>query len=206
MRHNASLLNRLARRSHSWSRVTSSSVKYTFQGMPLASWYEVEFAHLQPVMNSSWEDSQTGRSAFDRIATIFPLGRIVLFSVDLDRRNVPFFAQQPHRSTRKWAVQPSCPIAFCIENRRNLGIDKRSLIEFTDTLLERLHIGRRFVAAHAACVAELLMGSGLPVDLNPDLSMSSLAIDDHISDHQAQHLFAVGTGGGLGRPEGRQIT
>ena len=40
-RHNASLLNRLARRSHSWSRVTSSSVKYTFQGMPLASWYPV---------------------------------------------------------------------------------------------------------------------------------------------------------------------
>src|SRR6266699_1548932 len=156
-------------------------------------------------MNSSWEDSQTGRSAFDRVTAIFPLGRIVFFSVDLNRRNVPFFAQEPHCSTCKWTLQPGRPIAFCIEHRRNLGIDELSRIELTNTLLERLHIGRGFVAAHAAFVAELLMGSGLPVDLKPDLSMSSLAVDDHISDHQAQHLFAVGTGGGFGSKEGRQI-
>ena len=46
MRHNAFLLHRLARRSHSWSRVISSSVKYTFQGIPLASWYPVSFPTL----------------------------------------------------------------------------------------------------------------------------------------------------------------
>ncbi len=115
----------------------------------------------------------------------------MLFSVDLDRRNVPFFAQQPHRSTSKWTVQPGRLIAFCIENRRNLGIDEQSRIELTNALLKRLHIGRCFVAAHAAFVAELLMGSGLPVDLNPDLSMGSLAVYDHISDQQAQHLLAI---------------
>src|SRR5215471_3093361 len=116
----------------------------------------VEFAHLQPVMNRSWVDSQSGRSALDRVAAIFPLGRIVLFSVDLDRRNVPFFAQQPHRSTRKGTVQPSCPIPLGIEGRRNLSIDELSRIEFTNALFERVYFSRCFVAAHTAFVAELL--------------------------------------------------
>lgn len=47
--HKVSLLHRLARRSHSWSRVTSSSVKQTFQGIPLESWCPVSlppFSHL----------------------------------------------------------------------------------------------------------------------------------------------------------------
>src|SRR5437667_3927288 len=118
-------------------------------------------------MNSPWEDSQSGRSAFDRVTAVFPLSRIVLFSVDLDRRNVPFFAQQPYRSTSKWTLQSGRSIAFGIEDRRNLGIDELSGIKFANALLERFHIGRPFVAAHAAFVAELLMGSGLPIDLNP---------------------------------------
>src|SRR6266446_7680028 len=175
-------------------------------GHPFGELVSREFPHLQPVMNSTWEDSQTGCSAFDRVTAIFPLGRIVLFSVDLDRRNVPFCAQQPHHSTSKGTVEPGRPIAFCVENRCNLGIDETSRIEFTNALLERFHIGRRFVAAHAAFVAELLMGSGLPVDLHPDLSLGSLAIDDHVPDHQAQHLLALGIGRRLRLPENSEIT
>src|SRR5438034_116085 len=83
---------------------------------------------------------------------VFPLSGIVFFSVDLDRRNVPFFAQQPYRSTSKWTLQSGRSIAFGIEDRRNLGIDELSGIKFANALLERFHIGRPFVAAHAAFV------------------------------------------------------
>src|SRR5258708_30598750 len=103
-------------------------------------------------------------------------------------------------------MQASCPIPFRIENLCNLSIDELSGIERADALFKGFHVSRRFVAAHTACVAKLLMGSGLPVDLHPDLSMSSLAIDNYIADDQAEHLFAVGPGGGLARPDGRQIT
>src|SRR5436305_5557929 len=103
-------------------------------------------------------------------------------------------------------MQASCPIPLGIEGRRNLSIDELSGIERADALFQGFHVSRRFVAAHTACVAKLLMGSGLPVDLHPDLSTSSLAIDNHIADDQAEHLFAVSAGSGLGRPDGRQIT
>src|SRR2546421_13125586 len=103
-------------------------------------------------------------------------------------------------------MQASCPIPLRIENLCNLSIDELSGVERADALFKGFHVSRRFVTAHTACVAKLLMGSGLPVDLHPDLSMSSLAIDNHLSDDQAEHLFAVGTGGSLGRPDGRQIT
>src|SRR5437764_9442526 len=103
-------------------------------------------------------------------------------------------------------MQASCPIPFRIENLRNLSIDELSGIERADALFKGFHIGRRFVAAHTACVAELLMSPGLPVDLHPDLSMGSLAVYDHIADQQTQHLFAVGAGGGRSMPDGWQIT
>src|SRR5258708_230843 len=103
-------------------------------------------------------------------------------------------------------MQASCPIPFRIENLCNLSIDELSGIERADALFKGFHVSRRFVAADTACGAKLLMGSGLPVDLPPYLSMSSLAIDNYIADDQAEHLFAVGAGGGLGRPDGRQIT
>lgn len=52
-----------------------------------------EFAHLEPMVDRGRIDSQSGRSPLNRVAAVFPLGRIVLFSVDLDGWNVPFFAQ-----------------------------------------------------------------------------------------------------------------
>src|SRR5947207_14945372 len=100
-------------------------------------------------------------------------------------------------------MQASCPISLSIENLRNLSINELSGVEVTDALFKRFHIGRRFIVAHTAYVTELLMGPSLPVDLHPDLSMVSLAIDDHISDQQTQHLFAVGTRSGRSMPDRR---
>jgi|SRR5437762_13775634 len=112
----------------------SSSVKYTFQGMPKAALVSREFASLQPRVNSPWEDSQTSRSTFNRIGPILPLSRIVRFSiVDLDRRNGPFLTQQPHCLTSKGAMQAGCSIAFCIEDIGDLSIHERSLVQFTDS-------------------------------------------------------------------------
>jgi hypothetical protein len=105
--------------------------------------------------------------------------------VDLDGRNGPFLTQQPHCSTSKGAMQAGCSLAFCVEDIGDLSIHEPSLVQFTDSAISRLHIGGLFIAAHAAFVTELLMGSGLPVDLNPDLSVGSLTIDDHVPDHQA---------------------
>src|SRR5258708_7481886 len=97
-------------------------------------------------------------------------------------------------------------IPFRIEDIGNLGIPVKSTIELTDTLLERFGISRVFVAAHSPFVAELLMCPRLPIDLKPDLPMDSPAINDHVSNHQAQHLLAIGAGGRLGLPKSRQVT
>src|SRR5205085_3479589 len=100
-------------------------------------------------------------------------------------------------------MQASCPIPFRIEDLCNLSIDELSGIERADALFKGFHISRRFVTAHTAGVAKLLIGSGLPVDLHPDLSMGALAVDDDLSDQQTQPVFPVGAGRGLGRPDGR---
>src|SRR5260370_9857766 len=97
-------------------------------------------------------------------------------------------------------------IPFGSEVSGDLGVQQSSRIEFADALLERFHIGRRFIAAHTAFVPELFMGPGLPVDLKPNLSMRSLAVDDDVPDHQAQHLLAISTRGSGSLPESGYIT
>src|SRR5437763_13003171 len=123
-----------------------------------------QFAHLEPCVDGPWEHSQYGGSSFDGIGSIFPLSRIMLFSiVDLGRRNVPFLTQQPNHPTGKWTVKTGRLIPFGIEVSSDLSIHEPSRIQFTDSLLERLCIGRRFVALHAPFVGELLMCPRLPV-------------------------------------------
>src|ERR1700730_12904282 len=97
-------------------------------------------------------------------------------------------------------------ISFRIEDIGNLGISEESTIELTDTLLESFGIGRLFVAAHPPFVTELLMRPRLPIDLNPDLPMNSLAIDDHIANHQTQHLLAISICCCVRLPKGREVT
>jgi len=119
----------------------------------------------------------------------------VLFPVKFDRRNIPLLTKEPDHFASKRPMEACCLISLCRERSCNLGIHHPCCIEFTDALLNRFDIGRRFVAAHTAFVAELLIRASLPVDLNPDLPMGSFAVDDHVADDQAQHLLALCTGG-----------
>ena len=131
---------------------------------------------------------------------------VALFSVEFDRRDLPFLTQMPDHFARNGVRELWRLILLLGEHRRDLGIHEPGGIEVADTLLECLRISQHRVTAHAAFVAKLVMGPGLPVDLHPDLASNSLAIDDHLSNDQAQHLFALGIGRCGSLPEGRKIT
>src|SRR5260370_12353721 len=103
----------------------------------------------------------------------------MLFAIDLDSRDVPFLTQQPDHIASEGTMQACRAIAFRVERTGNLSIDVLSGIEFTNPLPERFHISRLFVPLHTAFLPELLILPSFPVDLKPDLSLGSLAIDDH---------------------------
>jgi SAM-dependent methyltransferase len=74
---------------------------------------------------------------------------------------------------------------------------------FAHALLKRLGPSTHGITVHPALIPELLLGLRLPVDLHPDLALRPLAIDDDLSNHQAQHLLALRIGGGLCLEDGQ---
>ncbi len=165
-----------------------------------------EPARFQPGENCAWINSQPSCSAFNRIGAISPLDRITLFSVEFDRRDLPFLTQMPDHFARNGVCELWRLIPLRSEHRRNLGIHQPCTIEVADALLKCLRISQHGVASYAAFVPELVMGPGLPVDLHPDLASNPLAIDDHLSNHQAQHLLALRISRCGSLPESRKIT
>jgi hypothetical protein len=154
-----------------------------------------ELACFQPGENRALVNSQLCCSAFHRVGAIFPLSRIALVPVQFDRRDLPLLTQVPDHFAGNGVNEPWCLIALRSERCCNLSIHQPCGVELAHALLDRLRTSKHGVAAHPALVAELLMGPRLPIDLYPDLAFNSLAINDHLPNHQAQHLLALSTGG-----------
>jgi hypothetical protein len=70
-------------------------------------------------------------------------------------------------------------------------------------LLKGLRTSKHGITLHPALIPELLLCSRLPIDLDPNLAVSPLAINNDLSNYQAQHLFALRIGGRVRLPECR---
>src|SRR6266566_46273 len=162
-----------------------------------------EPARFQPGENRALVNSQLCCSAFHRVGTIFPLGTVALVPVQFDRRDLPLLTQVPDHFARNGVNESWGLISLRSERCRNLSVHQPCGIELAHALLERLRTSKHGVAAHPALVPELLMGSGLPIDLHPHLAFNPLAIDDYLPNHQAQHLLALSTGSCGRLPERR---
>src|SRR5260221_5230889 len=162
-------------------------------------------ACFQPGENRALVNSQLWCSAFHRVGTIFPLGRVALVPVQFDRRDLPLLTQVPDHFARNGVNEPWCLISLALQRYCNLSIHQPCCVELAHALFERRSISKHGVAVHAALIPELLVSPRLPIDLHPDLASNPLAIDDHLPNHQAQHLLALSTGGRGCLPECRQI-
>src|SRR6266566_3506905 len=153
-----------------------------------------EPARFQPGENRALVNSQFCCSAFHRVGAIFPLSRVALVPVEFDRRDLPLLTQVPDHFARNGVNESWCLISLRGERCSNLSVHQPCCVELAHPLFERLRSSKHGVTAHPALVPELLMGPGLPIDLHPDLASNPFAIDDHLPNHQAQHLLALSTG------------
>jgi hypothetical protein len=154
-----------------------------------------EFACFQPSENRALVHTQLCCSAFDRVGTIFPLSRVVLISVQLHCRDLPLRTQVTDDLAGNRVNEPWGLISLPLQRRSNLSIHQPSGIELAHALLKGLRPSKHGVTAYPPLIPELFLGSRLPIDLDPDLAVSALAIHDDLSNHQAQQLFALLIGG-----------
>ena len=99
--------------------------------------------------------------------------------------------------------KPRGLISLTLQRRGNLRIHQPGGIERAHALLKGLGTSKHSVTAYPALIPELFLGSRLPIDLDPDLAASALAIDDDLSNDQAQHLFTLRMSGRGRLPECR---
>ena len=160
-----------------------------------------KLARFQPIENCALVHAQLCCSPFYRVGTIFPLRRVALVLVQLHCRDLPLLTQVTDDLARNGVNESRGLIPLALQCCCNLSIHQPCCVEFMHTLFERLCTSKHGIAAHPALIPELLLRPCLPIDLDLDLAVSPRAHNDDLSNHQAQHLFALRIGGRGRLPE-----
>ena len=140
----------------------------------------------------------------NREAPIRPARRIGRNAIDLRRSDSPTGAQLPDSLTLE-ATATRRREAFLVENLRNRLVHRAGGIQLRDPLPQLIEIGVVVVGVNTALHSMLAGCTGLPDDLEPDMTFELRLVEDHLSNDEAQDALAVGGRRRDGVPHLRQV-